>query len=226
MGKSGKFLRITAIILMGITSAHILLGASGSVCISWFPEQYESLVNVVPYKGIYQIATSFTFVAAFIGIWSVVGLVRGKSKAYTLAVSALILSIVTALTKMYYSNMLRGSTMPTDIRLYLSIFTLLYFLMLRLPGIKDKVDLTKSGKNDSSGTGAGTGMAMVLAGIAFLTTHLWAGPSHMMDGRNLVLVLDAPLTYGGIALLVGGVVFLLRIAFAKANAPQKITEST
>lgn len=225
MGKLGKFLRTTAIILMGITAAHTLLGASGSVCISWFPEQYESLVNVVPYKGIYQIATSFTFVSAFIGIWSVVGLVRGKSKAYTLAVSALILSIVTALTKMYYSNMLRGSTMPTDIRLYLSIFTLLYFLMLRLPGIKDKVELTKSGKNNSSGTGAGTGVAMVLAGIAFLTTHLWAGPSHMMNGRNLVLVLDAPLTYGGIALIVGGIAFLLPVVFAKTKVPEKITET-
>lgn len=225
MGKLGKFLRTTAIILMGITAAHTLLGASGSVCISWFPEQYESLVNVVPYKGIYQIATSFTFVSAFIGIWSVVGLVRGKSKAYLLAVSALVLSIATALTKMHYSKMLRGSTMPTDIRLYLSIFTLLFFLMLRLPGIKDKVDLTKSSKSDASGTGTGTGVAMVLAGIAFLTTHLWAGPSHMMDGRNLVLVLDAPLTYGGIALLVGGITLLLRVAFAKNKVAESVIES-
>ena len=66
---------------------------------------------------------------------------------------------------------------------------------------------------------------MVLAGIAFLTTHLWAGPSHMMNGRNLVLVLEAPLTYGGITLLVGGIGLLTRVALTKAKSAETLTES-
>ncbi len=64
----GKFLRVTAIILMGLTGAHTLLGAAGSVSISWWPDKYESLMVVAPYKAVFQTATIFTFIAAVIGI--------------------------------------------------------------------------------------------------------------------------------------------------------------
>ncbi|RLC74083.1 MAG: hypothetical protein DRJ03_13470 [Chloroflexi bacterium] len=214
----GKFLRIVAIISMGLTAVQTLLGAIGSVCISWFPEKYESLVVVAPYKSVYQIATVFTFVAAFIGIAATVALVRGKSWAYRTALGALLLGIATAGTKMYFSNMLRGSTAPTNMRFYLTIFTLIVFLLLRIPGVWEKAGLTRPGKDGSSSAAAGT--AMLLGGLLSLTIPIWAGPSHIMDGYNLVLVLKIPLLLGGGALALIGIGLLTRAVLKKTSAPR------
>lgn len=204
----GKSLRIAAIILMGLTTLQTLLGAVGSVCISWFPEKYESLVVVVPYKSVYQVATIFTFVAAIIGIAATFALIRGKSWAYRTALGALLLGLATAGTKMYFSSMLRGSTAPTNIRFYLTIFTLLFFLLLRIPAIWAKANPSRSGKDGSSGTAAG--VAMILGGVLSITTPIWAGPSHIMNGYNLVLVLKAPLMFGGGVLALLGTGLLTR----------------
>jgi len=218
----GKSLRIVAIVLMGLNAVHTLTGAIGSICISWFPENFEMMV-IVPYKGVYQIATIFTFVAAFIGLAATYGLVRGKKWAYSAAAGALLLGLATAGTKMYFSNMLRGSTAPTNMRFYFTIFTLLFFLLLKIPGIREKVTLTKPGDDGSSG--AAVGMAMILGGILALTTPFWAGPSHIMNGYNLVLTLQIPLTLGGSVMILGGIYLLIkhRAAFAAPKTELKIT---
>ncbi len=215
----GKLLRITAYILMGITAIFTLLGAAGSVCISWWPEKYTSLAVIAPYKGVYQVATIFTFLAAFIGMSAFVGLIRGKPRADNTAIGALLLGIATAGLKMYFSQRLRGSTMPTDIRFYLTIFTLLYFLLLRLPGVRDKVNPPTAGQDDAASTGGG--IALTLAGIITLTTPLWAGPSHTMNGYNLVLVLETPLLIGGTALFTGGLWVLIHTPLRKMRAAQR-----
>ncbi len=204
----GRFLRIIAILLMGLTATHTLLGAVGSVCISWWPEKYVSLAVIAPYKGVYQVATIFTFIAAFIGFRAFVGLIKGKAWAYTSAIIALLLGITTAGVKMFFSNMLRGSTMPTDARLYLTSLTLIFFLLIRIPGIWEMVGLSRPRQDGSTNTGAG--VALILAGILALTTPVWAGPSHMMNGYNLVLVLEKPLLIGGTALILVGSGFLIR----------------
>ncbi len=212
----GKFLRIVAIVLMGLNAVHTLLGAVGSICISWFPENYESLAVIAPYKGVYQAATIFTFVAAIIGLAATYGLIRGKKWAYGVALGALLLGIATAGTKMYFSNMLRGSTAPTNMRFYFTIFALLFFLLLRIPGIWEKVDLSKSGKDGSSGTAVG--VAMILGGILSLTTPIWAGSSHIMNGYNLVLVLKIPLALGGSIMTLGGIYLLIKHSAASRSA--------
>ncbi len=216
-----KLLRITAYILLGLTAAQTLLGAVGSVCISWFPEKYEKLIAVIPYKHIYQVATIFTFIAAFIGIWALIGLIRGKKNAYNAAILALLIGITTALTKMHYSRMLRGSTMPTDIRLYLTIVTLVYLLFLGLPFIRQKVDFSHTNKDTSGATGAG--VALILAGIQALTVQYWAGPSHTMNGYNLVLVLQVPLFISGVSLIISGVGILIRLSHLEKRTEKAIT---
>jgi len=216
----GKFLRIVAIVLMGLISKLSLSNSIGSICISWFPENFESLVVVAPYKGVYQVATIFTFVAAFIGLAATYGLMRGRKWAYNAAMGALLLGLATAGTKMYFSNMLRGSTAPTNMRFYFTIFILLFFLLLKIPGIKEKVDLSKSGNDGSSG--AAVGAAMILGGILSLTTPIWAGPSHIMDGYNLVLILQVPLTLGGSIMILGGIYLLIKRWAAITTAKIKI----
>jgi hypothetical protein len=132
----------------------------------------------------------------------------------------LLLGLATAGTKMYFSNMLRGSTAPTNMRFYFTIFALLFFLLLKIPGIREKVDLSKPGNDGSSG--AAVGMAMILGGILALTTPFWAGPSHIMDGYNLVLILQVPLTLGGSIMILGGIYLLIKHSAAIHSAKFKI----
>ena len=114
--------------------------------------------------------------------------------------------------------------MPTDARLYLTLFTLAFFLLMKIPGIWDKVNLTRMESDGSTNTGAG--MAMILAGFLALTTPLWAGPSHIMNGYNLVLVLELPLVVGGTALVITGVGLLLRTKLRVRLATQSSTDET
>ncbi len=213
----GKVLRVIAIIMMGLTAAFTLLGGIGTICVAWFPENYDFEV-LVPYKSIYQTATIFTLAAAMLGIAATVALIRGKKWAYRGVLIALLVGLATAGTKMYYSSMLRGSVAPTNIRFNMTIVTLIVFLLLRIPGIWQKVDLTRSGKNGSSNNNIAAGAAMILSGLVTLTTPIWVGSTHMLNGYNLVHVLDVPLTIGGATLVTAGILSLLR-THATAGTP-------
>ncbi len=51
--------------------------------------------------------------------------------------------------------------------------------------------------------GAG-GVALIVSGMLVLTTPLWVGETHMLDGYNLVYTLELPLLLDGSLLVVGG----------------------
>ncbi len=220
----GKGLRIVAIILIGLTALQTLLGAVGSICISWFPEKYESLVVVAPYKRVYQVATIFTFIAAGLTFAATYALVKGRRWGYRIALLALLLGLATAGTKMYFSSKLRGSTAPTNIRFYLTIVTLLYFLLLKLPTLWAKANLEGSQRDGPANTA--TGITLIVGGLVAITTPLWAGDSHTMNGFNLVLVLKWPLLVGGSTAIVWGIMLLSRelakVRMQSTSVPQKI----
>ncbi len=211
-----KILRTVVIILMGLTATFTLLGSIGSICISWFPENY-GFDAIVPYRHIYQIATIFTFVAAGTGLAATVALARGRRWGYKGALFALLLGLATAGTKMYYSSFLRGSTAPTNIRFSLTTITLLVFLLLRIPPIWRKVKLFRVDGDGASSDGIVSGAAMLLSGLITLTTPLWAGPTHTINGYNLVYLLKLPLLIGGGILVLAGIAHLTRAARADSH---------
>jgi hypothetical protein len=59
-----------------------------------------------------------------------------------------------------------------------------------------------------SGSGAAGGAALIFAGALALTVHLWAGPTHLMDGINYADVWRLPMTLGGWALVAAGLALL------------------
>ena len=63
---------------------------------------------------------------------------------------------------------------------------------------------------------------MMLGGLVAITTPLWAGSSHTMDGYNLVLVLRTQLWFGGSGLVACGVALLIR-ALVSAKAPRVLS---
>lgn len=200
---SGKIIRVVAVALMGLTVAFHLLGAIGSSCVALGAENYESMAALAPYKWLYQALVVLTLAAAIWGIRATVALARGKAGSFKAALLVLLVTLVLAGVQMGASQALRGKSQPNDMRVYITLFTLAVFLLLRIPGIWAKAGFERNASSDS---GAGAGIAMLLAGALTLTAPLWAGPSHLLGGVNYA---DAwretlPLLGWGLA-LAGGV---------------------
>jgi hypothetical protein len=208
MSKSGKTLRTIAIILMGLTSVFTILGAVGMVCISWNADKFGKAFEMyVPFLPIYQNLVYVKIIAGIAGVVATYALIRGDRWAYWGSVIILVIGLVSAAIQMYYSSTLKGvgffQTPPTSMRFYITLITLVFFLILRIGGIRSMVDFTapwgKSGSKPTAG-----GLAAFVGGIAVLTVPLWAGASHSPDGVNLVYTFAVPLmSFGAFLTLLG-----------------------
>jgi hypothetical protein len=202
-----KIIRICAIVLMGLTVAFTLLGGIGSTCAAFLTEHFAAMSPLLPYKWLYQL---LVIVSVAIGLWGIralVGLVKGKTWAYRETMLVLILGGLTALIQIIASRSLRGVSMPTDIRLYITLLTLILFLILRIPGIWEKVNFYHQKGNTTDMAG---GLAAISLGMMILTVHLWAGPSHTFDGFNYANVWSLQLTAAGWTLTLLGVAWMAK----------------
>ncbi len=213
MDTLGKLLRILAIALMGLTAAFTTLGGLGTICVAFFTEKYPSLMVLYPYRWLYQILTVITLGLGLAGIWATYRLARGRRGSYNAALAVLLAGALTGGIKMAASLSLRGSAAPTNMRVYFTLFTVLVFLLLGLPGVWRRVGLERP-RSKSNQASAG-GLTALLAGLLVLSTALWAGPSHSVEGVNWVLVLEVPLSVAGGGLILGGLVLL---AWARLQA--------
>jgi hypothetical protein len=199
-----KIVRILVIVLFGLTVAFQFLGAIGSSCVALGAEKYDSMAALAPVKWLYQLLAVVTLAAALYGGKVIFSLARGKPKAYFQALGVLLITLLTAAVQMFTSRALRGASQPNDMRVYVTLFTLVIFLLLRLPGVWAKTGF----EGGQSGSGAAGGAALIFAGALALTVHLWAGPTHLMDGINYADVWRLPMTLGGWALVAAGLALL------------------
>ena len=131
-----------------------------------------------------------------------IGLARGKRHAYRNALIVLALSALAPACRPIVSIALRGKGAPQNMRFYITTFTLVVFLILRLPPIWKLIGGFQRGGGDAATTG---GLAAFVGGLVVLTTLLWATPTHIgPDGANWVNVLRLPLLAGGSLLAFGG----------------------
>jgi len=221
--RPSKILRGIALTLMSTTVLFTIIGGAGTVCIAIGAENYDNLKMLVPYKWLYQIFVVIKFTIGFWGLHVVYTLFKGREKAYRNAMIVLSIGLLVAIAQMITSQILRGKTLPVDIRFYITLVTILVFLIIRIPYIWSKVDLTWSKKGGSKKIVAGT--SLLLSGIITITTPIWAANSHITaDGYNLVNVLSVPLLYGGLSLIALGFGSLLyeSIALYKQKTTDRI----
>jgi len=211
--KTGAILRIIAIILVGLTAAFTLLGGIGTTCVAFNAEKYgRAFAMFVSYKPTYQLFVYVSLAAGIAGLVAAFAMVRGYKWAYWGALIIVLVSLVVAAVHMYYSSTLKGvsffATPPENMRFYAAAITLVFLLLLRLPGIWQWANFTLPWRGRGASSAAG-GLAAFVAGVITITTPLWAGPSHMLDGYNLVNVLQVPLTLGGWGLVLAGLSLLV-----------------
>lgn len=209
--RPSRILRGIALTLMILTVLLTIIGAIGTVCIAMSAENYESLKMLAPYKWLYKIFVLIKFAVSFWGFHVIYTLFKGREKAYRNSLIVLSIGLLVASAQMITSHLLKGSTMPVDVRFYVTLITLAIFLIIGHPSIWPKVDFTWSRKGGEKTIVAGT--SMLLSGIITVTTPIWASASHITpDGYNLVNQLAFPLFYGGLSLVILGVTVLLYIS--------------
>jgi uncharacterized membrane protein (UPF0136 family) len=199
---TGKVLRIVGIVLLGVTAVITLLGGVGTTCVALDASKYDSMAPLANYQWLYVFYVLSGIVIGALGIWATRLLVKGRANAYRLALIALIAGLAVGILHMATSRALRGASMPVDFIVYATALSLVVFLLFRIPGVWNQVKFTEQ---DEDVSGFGTGIAMIVAGIIILTVHLWAGPTHVINGINYAAVWDTQLTIvGWAATLLGG----------------------
>lgn len=195
------WLKAIAAILLAGTAAMLITSGVGTVCVAWGAENWEGFEHYAEYSTIYQVITVITLMTGFAASLVTYGFLKGEKWAFNTAIITMLIAIASGAVHMWYSNMLRGSTMPAAVRVYLAILTILFLVFIKLL----KVDLNRPmGKFRSYGTP--TGMALLAAGLGLLSTPLYAGPSH---GDNLNYLLPELYIIGGIFSITGLTLIIL-----------------
>ena len=211
-----KFLRFIGIVLMALTGGFTLLGGIGTSCAALFPTKFGSMAALAPFQWLY-ILLVLTGIA--IGVWGIratVKLVKGAPDSYKMSLQALIAGVVIGFIHIYMSRILRGSSMPVDAVVYTTVFTLIIFLLFKIPTIWQGVDFTKG--NPKSNLPAG-GTAAILLGIMTLTIQNTMASTHTWDGVNYADAFNISMTIIGVGLLLMGAGIFLGTAMLRMPAP-------
>ncbi len=222
MKGSTKVLRISAIIMMGMTAAMNIFGGAGTYCAAFsnnigYRMAFKALMD---YRWLYQIVMVTTVLTGIAGVMALIKLIRGKPGVYRFTMIVLGIGTVLGGTQFFASLILRGAATPANVKFFINLATLLLFLSFLLPGIKDKVDFSQPMEKAEKDSTAG--IVSILVGITALTIFAWAGPSHTYFGENWVYVLEIPLLVVGTTLIVGGFITVLR-AMLNIFSDQAIT---
>lgn len=210
MKGSMKTLKVVAIILLGMTAAMNLLGGAGTYCAAFSNNVGYRMAfkAIMDYRWIYQIVMVTTILTGIAGVMALVNLIKGKPGVYRFIMNVLIIGTLLGGTQFFASMILRGKATPANVKFFTNLATLVFFLILRLPGIKDKVDFSQPMEKSEKNSAAG--LVSILVGITTLTIFAWAGPSHTFFGENWVFVFEWPLVVIGTVLIVGGFLTVLR----------------
>ena len=208
--RTGNVLRTIGIIFFGLATIMNLLGGIGTSCAAFFTKNYPPFWALIKedLQWLYQGLVVTTVLIGLAGIWVIIGLIRGKKKAFRNALIVLVIGSILAGTQYYYSLQLFGKAVPANVKFYSNVLALIIFLIFLIPGIRERVNFS----NSDSGTDKNTagGLAAIIVGFILLTTPVWAGPSHSFQGVNWVNLLQTELNISGTLLTGGGVALLIR----------------
>lgn len=224
--KLGLTLKIVLALLLAASTVMTILGAVGTTCLAFNGDKYGPPFKwIVPAMPTYQLLVYIKLVTGVALAIALYAFLRGDKWSYIGALFFLIIGGGAAAYQMYLTSSLKGvsffQTPPTNIRFYITVVTLIAFLIVRLPGIWNKSGLGSGGSGGGSFT-APTGMALMLTGVMLMTAPMWASPEHVIDGFNYVTTLQLPLLVDGLALTIAGAaIFFARrlLALAQTKMP-------
>ena len=226
--KQPKIIRIVLLTAFLLTVLFTLLSGVGTYCAAFKTEQYPSMAVLLPYQLLYQVLVIASVSIGLWGLWGFIALVRRKPSAYRNALIILSLGLLAGLIQMITSEIARGNSIPVNFRVYVTLATLLLFLLTGWKVQGALIGLVEPAKKAGSGIPA-LGSALIAGGILTLTTHLWVGDSHFAEnGYNWVYELKGYLLVFGGSLVFSGAGLWL-IAFMRkvklASLPEAVPKT-
>ncbi len=207
---SAKTIRTVAFVFMGLTAAMNLLGGIGTVCAAFLTRDFPPMWVFYDYQLRYQILMIVTIIIGILCVWATMGLVRGGKNAYRNALVLLIVGTIVAGFQFFSSLAIRGKATPANVKFFTNAITLLIFLLIKLPSIRERVDFSQPGGGPTEANSAG--LTAIVVGSILLTTPIWVGSSHVFQGNSWVDVLRVPLILGGTFFVLGGLGHMLWFA--------------
>lgn len=198
-----KFLRFIGILFMALTAGVTVLAGVGTSCVAFAPTNWgESMAKIAPMQWLYILYVIVTIAIGVLGIRAVVLLAKGRQGAYKAALLALVLGLIVGVLHMITSRNLRGSSMPVDAIVYITILTLVIFLIFRIPSIWSGVDYSKAPRREGKKSG---GAAAIVAGALCLTIQFFMAPTHTLNGINYADAFHATMSIVGGLLIITGI---------------------
>jgi hypothetical protein len=204
----GKTLRFIGIVLMALTAGFTLLGGIGTTCAALFPTRWDSMTPLAPFQWLYIL---FVLAGVALGVWGIqvtVKLVRGTSDAYKLSLIVLVTGTAVGGFHIYISRLLRGKSMPVDAVVYMTVLTLVIFLLLHIPFLWQGANFEKG---DSRSNRMAGGAAAILLGLLALTIQYTMGSTHTRNGVNYADAFNTIMNITGVGLLLFGAGILLSL---------------
>jgi hypothetical protein len=201
-----KFLRFIGILFMALTAAFTVLGGVGTSCAALFPTKWDSMAPLAAFQWLYILYVLVTTAIGILGIRAVVRLVKGKEDAYKSALLALVIGLVVGVVHILTSRALRGSSMPVDAVVYITLLTLVIFLIFRIPAIWKGVDYVKAPRKEGKKSG---GAAAMIAGVLCLTIQFSMASTHTWGGINYADAFHAAMTVVGSAMILLGITLFI-----------------
>jgi hypothetical protein len=198
----GKTLRFIGIVLMALTAGFTLLGGIGTICAALFPTKWASMAPLASFQWLYILFMLAGVALGILGIWATIKLIRGTADAYKMTIEVLVAGVLIGGFHIYMSRLVRGSSMPVDAVVYTTLFTLVIFLIFRIPFIWQGVNFEKG---DSKSNRLAAGVASILLSIMALTIQYAMSSTHTWDGTNYANAFTLLITSLGIGLLLLGV---------------------
>ncbi len=171
---------------LAVVAIFTLTGGIGTTCVAWNAKGLGPIfAPMADYATFYQSTVVINILVGLALFMITYAFVRAEKWAYNAAVITLFIGGGSGAVKMYISQMVRGGTAPTNVRVYFTVAALIIFLIARLPFIWNRIDLTRKPEGETSYS-IPTGMAFLAAGLSQLAITLFAIPSHVVDGVNYV----------------------------------------
>lgn len=195
----GKTLRVIGIVLMSLTAAFTLMGGAGTTCVALNPTGFGGKFSgIAPYQWLYLLFVLVTLAIGAWGVRAVVRLANGARGSYRQALLVLVAGTVVGGIHIAVSRMLRGGSMPVDMVVYTTVFTLAVLLLFRLPGVWQKIgyEIPRAGGKNPR---AAATIALAATGLLTLSVQFLMAPTHVIGGINYADVWHLTLSLLGAA---------------------------
>jgi hypothetical protein len=219
-----KFLRFIGIALMGLTAAFTIMGGAGTTCVALNPTGYgDSFARIAEVQWLYILYVLVTVAIGVVGVWATVKLVKGMADSYMMSIYTLIAGIIIGAIHMATSRNLRGgSSMPVDMIVYVTIFTLIIFLLFRIPTIWQGVNFNKADRDQGNTNGLAAAITLILCGFSVLLIPIMMSDTHTIGSINYAATWPLQIGSIGSLLILDGIGWLIvalrkpiyKIAFA------------